>query len=347
MAVSGDFCLNDKLKTTPGDCGCGVLEGTCTDEISFRQALTTIPSIKNIPFDLDYTVTEKRDLVLVLLDGNGGWVGNKIVTVEPGSGTERMVLTFTNAPTVGPSYRLDAYIRPVGGDFSTNIISTTVNVTVVASGTKDCAGVVDGIAQMDGCGICSGGNTGVTPQSENCNTEEEMIDFITTYTTLETATSFDIEVSYVTSQQRDVVVLLNAADGTWLGNAVETVDAGSGTITLTINLAEAPTPGVDYKLGAAVREVGTGWAGNIDYKSQLVELKGTITGVNGVFDELSVYPNPTNGIVHLSKLSEWRLYNLNGVMLDYGTGTTISLVNQNKGVYWVSIGGRRYKIVNQ
>ena len=155
VSKSGDFCSNDPLKTVPGDCGCGIKEGACNEEIAFTQNITTIPSTKSITVDLTYNVGQSRDLVLVLLDGNGAWVGNKVVTVATGSGIQRMIITLANAPTVGPSYRLDAYIRPVGGDFSTNIKSATRNVTVVAPGAKDCAGVVDGIAMVDGCGVCS------------------------------------------------------------------------------------------------------------------------------------------------------------------------------------------------
>ncbi|MBK7555261.1 MAG: hypothetical protein IPI55_11810 [Flavobacteriales bacterium] len=36
----------------------------------------------------------------------------------------------------------------------------------VAEGTcLDCAGIVNGTATMDACGICSGGTTGITPNS--------------------------------------------------------------------------------------------------------------------------------------------------------------------------------------
>ena len=332
VSVSGDFCLNDPLKTSPGDCGCGIAEGTCNEIIAFTQNITTIPSINSILVDLTYTVGQSRDLVLVLLDGNGAWVGNSVVTVDAGTGVQRMVINLSNPPTVGPSYRLDAYIRPVGGDFTTNVKSTTVNISVVASGEKDCAGEVDGFALLDDCGVCSGGTTGIEVKNTECG--EELIAFTTQYHSIETSMAFDIEVNYVAANQRDVVVLLNAPDGTWLGNAIKTVEAGSGTIQLTINLNEAPAPGLDYKFGATIREKGTGWPGNINYSSQFVELTGVVTDLNTITSEhLTVYPNPTTGELHLNRSQSWELYTSWGVKVKEGSDKEIDITELVSGLY--------------
>lgn len=44
-------------------------------------------------------------------------------------------------------------------------ISTNVQFPAIACGATDCAGVVDGKAEIDHCGVCSGGTTGIEPNS--------------------------------------------------------------------------------------------------------------------------------------------------------------------------------------
>lgn len=347
-AVSGDLCPQDSTKTSSGNCGCGVREGSCTDEVSFSQNITTIPSLKDIQVDLNYIASEQRDLVLVLLDGNGAWVGNHIVTVEAGSGTQRMNMLLTNAPTIGPSYRLDAYVRPVGGDYTTNIISDTKNIAVVASGIKDCAGVVDGTAIVDGCGVCSGGSTNILPKYDSCSTVNETIAFATAYTTIQSTTTIDVNVVYTSALERDIVVLLNAPDGTWLGNGVTTVPAGSGNKTITINLIEPPIPGIDYKLGATLREVGTGWEGNIDSKQVLIEITGVITGIGSTQQSLlNLYPNPTTGQVHIINTFDYEVYNSMGQLIISSNKTSFNISSFPSGVYYLTTGGKSLKIFKE
>ncbi|WP_162555833.1 right-handed parallel beta-helix repeat-containing protein [Reichenbachiella versicolor] len=171
VAISGDLCLDDPNKTNPGHCGCGVKEQECTEAIDFAQNITTVPGIKNIPVDLEYGVDEDRDLLLVLLDGNGGWVGNTTETVKEGSGIQRITIKMGVAPTPGPSYRLDAYILPVNGDVTQSLATATRNVSVNEPGVEDCNGDVDGIAMVDGCGRCSGGNTEFIPKDDDCDSD--------------------------------------------------------------------------------------------------------------------------------------------------------------------------------
>ncbi|WP_109433816.1 family 16 glycosylhydrolase [Aquimarina sp. AU119] len=78
---------------------------------------------------------------------------------------------------------------------------------------------------------------------------------------LTTGTSIEVPVTYTADQNRDVVVeLWNSG---WLGQGRKTVEAGSGTTIVTINLNNAPATGSNYLLKASVRPVGAGWQQNI------------------------------------------------------------------------------------
>ncbi|TRX60640.1 carbohydrate-binding protein [Fulvivirga sp. M361] len=79
---------------------------------------------------------------------------------------------------------------------------------------------------------------------------------------LTSGTSITASVDYTTDQSRDVVIeLWNSG---WLGQGKTTVNAGSGTANVTINLSNAPAAGSNYLLKASIRPVGAPWQQNID-----------------------------------------------------------------------------------
>ncbi|WNJ19080.1 Ig-like domain-containing protein [Pontibacter sp. G13] len=77
---------------------------------------------------VDYTAGEEYDLAIELADANNNWVGEGRVTVQPGIGTAEIELNCVSTvnwtdpvfPTPGPDYTWKAWIRDVGGDWSTN-----------------------------------------------------------------------------------------------------------------------------------------------------------------------------------------------------------------------------------
>ena len=79
---------------------------------------------------------------------------------------------------------------------------------------------------------------------------------------LSTGTSIQVSVSYTADQNRDVVVeLWNSG---WLRQGKKTVNAGSGTTTVTVNVNNAPAVGSNYLLKASIRPVGASWQQNIN-----------------------------------------------------------------------------------
>ena len=178
-----------------------------------------------------------------------------------------------------------------------------------------------------------GGNTGIPVKNANCNTSES-IDFNNTINTYASANSLDIEVSYQANEGRDIVVLLNSPDGTWLGNGVKTVAAGAGVTTVTTNLANAPVAALNYNLVITLRAKGGDWSTNISTKNRLVEITGVVTSLeNNAIEELNVYPNPTSNFAQLSKTMAWEVYSSLGMKLLAGTGTEVDLSNLTNGIY--------------
>ncbi len=70
-----------------------------------------------------------------------------------------------------------------------------------------------------------------------------------------------------------------------------------------------------------------------------------------VLDQVSVYPNPTSGELHIKGVSNpnapYKLYNTNGVIVDDGKLNEISLRNISKGIYTLCFDGISKRIVLQ
>ncbi|MEL6589003.1 MAG: RICIN domain-containing protein [Bacteroidota bacterium] len=73
---------------------------------------------------------------------------------------------------------------------------------------------------------------------------------------------YNIEIDYHACDLREVNVEL--WDDNWLGASSTIVNAGSGTITLTLELTNAPEPGDNYIWKTSIRPVGTDWQSNLD-----------------------------------------------------------------------------------
>lgn len=170
VAVAGDQCVNDANKTTPGDCGCGVVEGTCNQDpetvtlinpaTSFNEGTTTFT------FDVSYSANESREVFIEIRNPANDWLGGTFNTVTTGSGVTTVSLTL-NAVQVPAStgYKVHTHIRPIGTNWQSQFDNDNALFDIVSIQVNDCAGVPGGTASIDACGVCSGGNTGVTPSS--------------------------------------------------------------------------------------------------------------------------------------------------------------------------------------
>lgn len=85
--------------------------------------------------------------------------------------------------------------------------------------------------------------------------------------TVATGDSFNVQVSYQATAQYELVVLVNDPSGLWLTSSKQTVNAGTGTQTLTLTQPSAWAAGNNYKLGVSIRPVGGNFGSNLDYVS--------------------------------------------------------------------------------
>jgi hypothetical protein len=51
--------------------------------------------------------------------------------------------------------------------------------------------------------------------------------------------------------------------------------------------------------------------------------------------KINVYPNPSTGLLHLSKELEWSVYSPLGIKIKQGSGNVISISEHPTGIYFV------------
>lgn len=146
---TSDGCPNDANKVAPGICGCGSTDvdidndGVCDTEDDFIDVDEDGIAQEN---DCDDNNENIGEATVWYKDGDGDGVGDADVT-----------LTQCDQPS--------EYVATSGDECPNDMAKTLPGECGcgVEEGTcQDCAGVVDGTATVDACGICSGGTTGVT-----------------------------------------------------------------------------------------------------------------------------------------------------------------------------------------
>ena len=73
---------------------------------------------------------------------------------------------------------------------------------------------------------------------------------------------------------------------------------------------------------------------NVAKPNLKVRLKDTVTGIIDSKEAvITVFPNPTTGVAHLSNALDWELFSLQGMPIKSGNGKLVDLSNLVNGVY--------------
>lgn len=323
-------------------------EGTTT-AVDFVNPTLAFFTSNQITFDVNYTAEIARDLVLVLSSPEGTWLGNNIVTVQPGTATQTIAINLATAPAAGDDYKVSATLRDVGGDWNTNVATKEILVKIMES--IDCASafVLNGCFENGdlsdweqwGAGTRSA-VTGADVYEGNYSLKVEGIGAAEQYIqNLKPNTSYTLSANV--KVQGNEFVSLGVKEYDDASPEISTKIYNTEYIEETIDFTTGPTNTSAKVFYYSAKADGVGFADSFTLKENLV------TGAYDYIDknDVSVYPNPTKREVLLSTIADWTLFNLNGLVLKSGTGKVVSLEDFAQGVYWVSVGTNRYKIVKQ
>lgn len=101
-------------------CEVTVTDATLTNTVSFNELPSTITSSTSFDVNVNYSASQTYQLVVILNSPSGSWLTNAKKTISAGSGTETITVNISPAP-LGNNYKLSCAIRPVGGNWSSNI----------------------------------------------------------------------------------------------------------------------------------------------------------------------------------------------------------------------------------
>ena len=156
VAASGDQCPNDANKTTPGNCGCGVAEGTCGSNIAVRA--TGTDGTETLELEIDGTVVTTWTMSTSYED---------YTYTGPSSGVFR--LNFTNDGE-GKDIILD-YIEVSGTIYQAEdqAINTTTYDGTCGGGSFSETMHCNGYIQFNVGGVCADTDgDGVDDCTDNC-----------------------------------------------------------------------------------------------------------------------------------------------------------------------------------
>lgn len=238
------------------------------------------------------------------------------------------------------------------------------------SGKVDCYGDLNGDAEVDGCGICAGGNTTVLP----CVSIIEAESYCELLGDTETVHKGYLGESYINSEN------IVGANALWL----VTTPTG-GDVQMSIRYANKGS--LDR---AADLKVGNGFVDNVSFEitdsweeydyvhlniplesgANFIELKATTNEGLANIDQLSfskevsleecgilsvndgasyggVYPNPTKGLVILPNFSSYEVYSIAGELLLEGESKSVPLSELPIGVYVIKTGTGVFRVITE
>ncbi|WP_075603263.1 T9SS type A sorting domain-containing protein [Saccharicrinis aurantiacus] len=107
------------------------------NSVTIFAAPSSVMSGSTFDVSISYTSAAQNELLAIVNGPTGTWLTNTRKTVSSGSGTATLTIDQASAWAVANGYQLGVAIRPVGGDFSSNLDyeSSNFNVTSVSTGS--------------------------------------------------------------------------------------------------------------------------------------------------------------------------------------------------------------------
>lgn len=75
------------------------------------------------------------------------------------------------------------------------------------------------------------------------------------------------------------------------------------------------------------------------------EPTGIITQTDELINSISVFPNPTTGLIYLSESKLYEVFDVLGALISTGEGLVIDLSSANEGVYFVKVDDQTIKVI--
>ncbi|WP_163135226.1 RICIN domain-containing protein [Agarivorans sp. Alg241-V36] len=202
--------------------------GANYDQIVFVDSYQQLNSALQYTVELDYSAMQQRDIVVELWDEQN-WLASGKTTVPAGEGKTSVTIELSTAPPAGSQgYKLKGSIRPLDTSWQDNLDFEQISNIEIVSATPS----------------------------------DDATKLVLSSTELAQAQRYQFTVDYSATQQRDVVVEL-WLNNQWISQATEQVEAGEGSVTLTIELDAEAQISDNYMLKNSIRPLGTDWRSSL------------------------------------------------------------------------------------
>ncbi len=174
--------------------------------------------------------------------------------------------------------------------------------------------------------------------------------------------SFDVEVHYEATSSADIVVALYDPSGsTFFRNAKKKVDAGIGTVTITIQTEDTWPIANDYEVRAIIREVDGNFMTDRDIKKTTIDLTEDSLSISEFRNEtekrFSIFPNPVKDEIFNLMVNEnikgakLYIYDLKGDLVLQkkveNTSNKITIGKLTSGIYLIKINKNQHTLVTK
>jgi hypothetical protein len=237
--------------------------------------------------------------------------------------------------------------------------------------TTDCNGELNGGAAVDNCSVCSGGNTGIVPNSSckiDCNGDANGVAFLdgcnicVEGNTGKSKTINGVPAGYVfLGNEGETKSLPSQSDVVYGASCNFAYVFGvSGSVAINNGTFGDPAPGIVKK--AYYKPVNqadcNGVAGGTAYLDSCNTCVGGTTGktdclavVTSINDEatvsaLNIYPNPVQNQVTIEgEFKHWTLTDSKGAFIKAGTEKVIDVGSLSPGLYYLNVDGEVMKFI--
>ncbi|WP_082026706.1 T9SS type A sorting domain-containing protein [Flammeovirga sp. OC4] len=213
-------------ETGTPDPNCGNDVPDPTNTVAFVNPPSSVVTGESFDVTLAYTSATQNDVMAIVNGPDGTWLTNAVQTVQAGEGNVTLTVTPPTAWEVASDYNLKIAIRPVGGAWDTNYDEKDTKFEVKSA-------------------------------------IENAISLVNCPAPINTGKNLTVSVNYASETENDILAIVHQPDGTWLANVIQTVQAGTGTLTLTVNQGTDWPVGTAYQLKVALRPVGGAWDSNL------------------------------------------------------------------------------------
>ncbi|GAA4272992.1 RICIN domain-containing protein [Aquimarina gracilis] len=198
------------------------------DEVSFKNAPTTINPKTSYTFDIDYEASTDREIVVEFWSSTN-WITQQKETVSKGRGTKSITVTLPSPPAPGSGYVYKVHIRPIGTSWQQALDRDQINNVTI----------------------------------EEVVSLEDKVSFKNAPATINPQSSYTFNMEYSASTDREIVVSF-WKNNTWIASKVERVSKGTGAKAVKVTLPSPPSLGSGYSYKSHIRPIGTNWQQALD-----------------------------------------------------------------------------------